>query len=542
MSLQSYQANVVIVGGGIAGITTAIELLNHNQSVVIIDRDSEENLGGLAKDSFGGMFFVDTPTQRRSGIKDTPELALKDWLSVANFADDDHLPKAWAKQYVYNCRDEVYYWLRAIGVNYFPVVHWAERGLFTPGNSYPRFHLVWGTGLELTKKVCEKLLNHPNAKTHLKIHYKHKVEDLINGPNGVTGATGIDESNNQPFEATGITVVATGGLGGNIEKVRKNWYKPWGEPPEIILNGAHKYAQGDLHDVVENHNGNVTHLDKNWPYPAGIHHPNPRIPNHGLSQVPPKSALWLDYTGQRFGPMPLVTAYDSHYCVAQICAQEKKYSWQVMNMKIANKEFALSGAESNDAMRNKDLFAFLKTTLFGNKKLVKEMAETCIDFITADTIEELVQKMNDLTGDNDVNLESVRTAVEEYDAQIDRGPKFFNDEQLRRIAHARRYRGDKVRTSKFAKINDPKAGKLVAIREFILSRKTLGGIQTDLDCKVMSNTGEPIPGLYSVGEAAGFGGGGVHGIGSLEGTFLGSCVLTGRIAAFDIVGKKLIQD
>lgn len=539
---NTYQSEVLIVGGGIAGITTAIELLNFDRKVLIIDRDIEENLGGLAKESFGGMFFVNTPEQRKAGIKDSPELAFKDWCSVAQFEEEDVLPKEWAKTYVYHCASQVYEWLKGNGIKFFPVVHWVERGLYAPGNSYPRFHMVWGTGSELTNVLVQKLLKHPKAASNLKIIYQHRVDELLVSDDKVVGVKGIDEGANQPFEAAAEQVViAAGGMGGNIERVKKHWYKPWGKPPETILNGAHKYALGDLHDAVEEKKGVVTHLDKNWPYAAGVHHPRPQREGHGLSLVPPKSALWLDYTGKRFGPIPLITAYDTRFTVEQICNQEKKYSWQVLNMKIAYKEFAISGSESNKAMREKSWIGFLRTILFGNKELVHDMIDHCEDFVVADTVEELVEKMNTLAGIGDVKLEHVQESIANYDDQIDRGKKYFNDEQLRRIAHARQYRGDKVRTSKFQKIVDPKAGKLIAIREFILSRKTLGGIQTNLDCEVMGIDGSPIEGLYAVGEVAGFGGGGMHGLGTLEGTFLGGCVLTGRVAAYSIAGKKLIE-
>jgi len=541
--METYASDVVIIGGGIAGITAALELLNQGKKVIIFDRDVEENFGGLAKESFGGMFFVDTPQQRKAGIKDTPELAFKDWCSVAKFAANDRWPKAWAKTYVYNCTAKVYDWLKVQGIKFFPVVHWVERGLFTPGNSYPRFHMVWGTGFELSEVLRKNLLSHPKASTHLQLFFQHKVNKIIEDGNGITGISGIDEASGIPFAASAeATIIATGGIGGNIELVRHHWYKPWGEPPQVILNGAHKYGLGDMHHEVENHRGLVTHLDKMWPYAAGVHHPEPTRELHGLSLVPPKSALWLNYKGERIGPMPLMTAYDTRYLVEQICKQEKKYSWQVLNLKIAYKEFAISGSESNEAMKNKDILGFIKDTLLGNKKLVDKMLTTCEDFVVADTIEELADKMNVLTDTQDIEVGTLESAIGDYDANIDRGPKYFNDDQLRRIAHARNYRGDKVRTSKFRKINDKKALPLIAIREFILSRKTLGGIQTNLKCEVLNNEGTPLSGLYAVGEAAGFGGGGMHGQGSLEGTFLGGCVLTGRVVAYTISGKQLISD
>ncbi len=538
-----YQSEVLIVGGGIAGITAAIELLNFGKKVLILDRDEEANFGGLARESFGGMFFVDTPHQRKSGIKDNPELAFEDWCSVAQFGKEDVWPKKWAKTYVYQSTPKVYHWLRKQGISFFPVVHWVERGLFTPGNSVPRFHMVWGTGLELTNVLVNRLLKHDKAATHLTVKFKHKVEDITITNGKVTGVTGVVEPEQTRFSATANqTIIATGGMGGNLQKVRENWYKPWGTPPETILNGAHKFALGDMHDAVAKAKGAVTHLDKNWPYAAGVHHPRPKREGHGLSLVPPKSALWLDYTGKRFGPIPLITAFDTRYTVEQICKQEKKYSWQILNMKIAYKEFAISGAESNKAMRDKSWLGFLKTILFGNKELVHDMIDNCMDFVTADTLDELVSKMNALAGTDDVKLKHVTDAVKKYDDQISRGPKFYNDDQLRRIAHTRRYKGDKVRTCKFQKILDPKAGKLIAIREFILSRKTLGGIQTNLDCQVLDTQGNAMEGLWAVGEVAGFGGGGMHGIGTLEGTFLGGCVLTGRVAGHAIAGKKLIEE
>jgi predicted oxidoreductase len=543
--MKEYKADVVIAGGGIAGIVAALELLNEGKKVILLDRDTEDQLGGLAKWSFGGMFFVDTPLQRRAGMKDSAELALRDWNSVADFGDEDVLPKQWAKQYVYNCTEHIYKWVtKELGTKFFPVVHWVERGLYGPGNSYPRFHMVWGTGKGLTDDAIRALHNHPKASTHLQSFYRHKAEEIVMEQGRAVGISGLDESSNAQFSARGEhIIVATGGMGGNIQKVREHWYKPWGAPPEIILNGSHPYAMGDLHEAVEKVNGNVTHLDWHWHYAAGVRHPRPQWKDHGLSLVPPKSALWLNYRGERFGPNPLITAYDTRWTVEEICKQEKKYSWQVLNMKIMMKEFAISGSESNKAIRDKNLLLFLQHILLGNKELVHDMLNSP-DFVTANSIPELVDKMNALEGTDDVKLDAVATSIGRYDEQIARGPKYHNDEQLRRIAHARQYRGDKVRTCKFQAINDPKAMPLIAIRESILSRKTLGGIQTDLECRVMSipnnGTQEAIPGLYAIGEAAGFGGGGLHGKGALEGTFLGGCVLTARIAAKTVAGKRLI--
>lgn len=541
---MKYQSDIVIVGGGIAGIVSAIELLNGGKKVILLDRGTKNEFGGLAIRSFGGMFFVNTPQQRRAGMKDNVDLALRDWFAVAGFNKDDIIPKKWAEQYVNLCTPKVYEWLKNYGIKYFPVVHWVERGHFVPGNSYPRFHLVWGTGYELTKTLINSLLNHPKAASHLQIYFNHKVDEILLQNNEVIGVKGVINNSKSPFTATAETVIiAAGGMGGNIEKVKQHWNKNWGTPPKKILNGASIYADGTLHEAVKKINGNITHLDKNWHYAGGVHHPRPHFPNHGLSLVPCKSALWLDYTGKRFAPEPLVTAYDTKHLVETVSRQTKKYSWQIMNLKIANKEFAISGAEFNEAIRLKKWIPFLKSVLFGNKKLVKDMLDNCIDFVTANSIPELVNKMNELQGTNDVLLKNVQDAVTHYDDMVSRPKKFQNDEQLRRIAHTRQYRGDRVRTLKNQKIVDSKAMPLIAIREFILSRKTLGGIQTDLKSRVLTNPihqkQHSIPNLYAVGEAAGFGGGGIHGKGTLEGTFLGSCILTSRIAAYDILGKNI---
>lgn len=539
-----YQSDIIIVGAGIAGIIAAIELLDAGKRVLILDRDVEEQLGGLAKWAFGGMFFVDTKHQRRNGIKDSIELARKDWFNFADFTEDEYWGKQWAEQYLHLCTDHGYHWLKKNGIDFFRVLNWVERGLNKDGNSVPRFHMVWGTGWELVKVFKRKLLNHRNRHL-LSIHYGHRVLELLGNSSGVQGVSGTLEGSQTPFSATaGIVIVATGGINGNIEKIRENWYPAWGTPPKIILNGAHQYALGDLHDATIAIDGSVVNLDKQWNYAAGIRHYAPRKKDHGLSLVPCKTALWLNHRGERMGPEPLVTAYDTRYLVERICAEEKKYSWQVLNYRIMLKEFAISGSEHNPAFRDKKFLKVIKTVLLGNKELVNKIIDECEDVVIADTLEELVEKMNALEGTNDVQLAAVAAAVTQYDESIDQGPP-YSDIQQQRIQHARQWRGDKARTSNMAKIGDPRKGPFVAIREFILSRKSLGGIQTDLAGRVLQKaiTNGPnqaaIPGLYAIGEAAGFGGGGMHGHRSLEGTFLGGCVITARVTAHAILGKKL---
>ncbi len=543
MADAAYQSDVIVVGGGIAGIVTALELLETGQRVVLLDRDEESELGGLANWAFGGMFFVDTPVQRKSGIRDSIDLATRDWYSFAEFEESEVWGRKWADQFIHLTTRHGYEWLKQRGISFFPVVNWVERGMFTRGNSVPRFHLLWGTGYALAQTMIKHLRGHKNIDK-LQMLFRHRVVDIVTENKTIRGVSGVCEDDGTPFTATAdVVVIASGGMGGSIERVKDNWYHAWGTPPETLLNGSHQYAIGDLHDAAGRLDGNIVNLDKQWNYAAGVHAPKPRMPDHGLSLVPAKSALWLNYRGERFKPVPLITAFDTRYLVERICAEEVKHSWQILNMKIAKKEFAISGSEHNPAIRDKKLFQFLKNILLGNKKLVDDMIANCPDFVVADSLDELVERMNALDGPGSVDPDVLKDAVQEYDKNIERGPKFHNDDQLRRIAQTRQYRGDRVRTCKFQKIYDKSALPLIAIRVFILSRKSLGGIQTDLEGRVLTKPVDgqqsSIDGLYAVGEAAGFGGGGMHGLRALEGTFLSGCVITARVAAKSIVGSKL---
>jgi predicted oxidoreductase len=368
----------------------------------------------------------------------------------------------------------------------------------------------------------------------LTILFDHEVNDVELSGGRAVAVSGRKLPDGSSFRAAGEhVVIASGGIcGGDLSKLRQHWLKDWGSPPQKILNGAHIYADGLLHDKVQALGGNVTHLDQQWHYAAGVHHPKKRKTDDGLSLVPPRSALWLNAHGERIGPQPLVGYTDTRFLVENIVRQPGQYSWQLMNWKIAVKELAVSGSDYMTAFRNKSRFLLLRHLVFGNHDLVERLIRECPDdFAVARTIPELAEQMNQrsLFGLK-VDAANIEAAVRDYDGQIDRGPAYYNDDQLRRLQNFRNYRGDKIRICKFQKINDGKALPLVAVREFILSRKSLGGIQTDLSCRVLRPDGNAIPGLYAVGEAAGFGGGGIHGKGSLEGTFLGACVLTGRVA------------
>lgn len=539
--MQTQTAEVVIVGAGIAGIVCALELLAQGRRVLLLDRDQPDKLGGLARESFGGMFAVDTPEQRRAGIRDTVDQALADWQAFAQFDEHAVWPQRWARAYVGHCTAEMYWWLRGKGIKYFPVPNWVERGLFTPGNSFPRFHMVWGTG----EKLATTLIGHlqPHLQTQrLELRFGQRVEGLLAQAGQVVGCHGVGEADGQPFEVRAdVVVIAAGGINCNLDRVRANWHADWGQAPEVILNGSHRYADGRLHDAAAVAGAQLTHLDKMWNYAAGVHHYAPSKPHGGLSLVPPKSALWLNWRGERIGPQPLVSGYDTRDLVTQVCKQERQYSWQLLNHKIALKELAVSGAEHNPSIRDQNWPAFLRDILLGNRWLLDTLVTKCQDFVVAQTLPELVSKMNALQGDSAVDLATVESVVHQFDTQVRRPPQFRNDEQLRRIAHLRGYRGDKVRTCKQQPILDDKALPLIAIREFIISRKSLGGIQTDLQSHALDGAGQPIPGLFAIGEAAGFGGGGVHGLRALEGTFLGGCVLTARAAAAAVAGHKLLS-
>ncbi len=527
------QVDVIVVGGGLSGLVTTVELLKRGRSVLLIDRDESEKLGGMARDSFGGITMFGTPEQRRAGIQDSQELGKQDWLRCAEFESEDQWPRQWVDQYVERSIRDIYEWLAGQGIKFFPVVHWVERGWVQPGNSVPRFHMVWGTGYGLVESI-KTTLSECASKSTLKIWIKTKVDRLLFEGQKVVGVAGCRELSNQnvPFEIRASAVVlAAGGICGDLNLVRKHWDPRLGSPPGVLLNGAHRFADGTLHEAARKIGAKITHLEKQWNYAGGIADPEDPSLQRGLSLVPPKSALWLGPEGARIGPEPLVSGFDTRHLVTTLMKNQWDISWQVLNYRIALKELAISGARHNPAIRDKKWFKFLWNILRGNRELVDEMLRTSRDFVAAESLPALVNKMQSLEGGEKVRLENVKKAIQDWDKMIVRGPRYFNDAQMRRILHARQYRGDRVRTCKAQRILDPQAGPLIAIRERLLTRKTLGGLQTDLQSRALDQAGKVIEGLWAVGETAGFGGGGIHGTGALEGTFLGSCILTAQPAA-----------
>jgi uncharacterized protein len=532
-------AGVVVVGAGIAGMVTALELLDRGHRVTLLDRCHPHELGGLAREAFGGMFMVDTPEQRRSGIRDSVELALEDWTRIADFEQEDVWPRRWAEEYVARARDEVGGWLRQHGVRFFPVVNWAERGVFGDGNSVPRFHLTWGCGQGLVDAVRDSIEQHPRRR-ELDLRFRTRVTELVEDGGRVSGCRAVSEDGGGELELEAeAVVIAAGGVGGNLDLVRREWPTDLGSPPENILMGSHYYADAAMHEEVTRIGGNVTHISRMWNYADAVRHPKPRRPLHGIKLIPPRSGLLLDPGGKRYGPVPVIPTFDARYALERMCEDDRKYSWLVCNWKIARRELDVSGSEHNPQIREKRPARFIASVLLGKPTLVRHFADKCPDFVTAGSLPELARRMNEVTGDQSLDAELMDREVRRYDATIDRGKALFNDDQLRRIAQLRNWRGDRLRTARFQKIVDDKAMPLLAIRLQVMSRKSLGGIQTDLGCRVLQPDGDPIPGLYAAGEAAGFGGGGLHGKKSLEGTFLGACVFTGRLAAQSIAGADV---
>jgi predicted oxidoreductase len=524
------RADTIVAGGGLAGIVTALELLAAGQRVLLLERGGESALGGLALQAFGGMCLVDTPLQRRTGIRDSQALAWSDWQGVAAFGEDDAWPRAWAQHYLERCVPDVYEWVRSFGVRFIPAVQWVERGLFRPGNSVPRYHVLWGTSRHMTRTLLSALQHHPR-RANLRIATQHEVQAIASSAEGWT-CTGVRLASGEPFEAVGSRlVVASGGIGGDLQRVRAHWPTDLGTAPSSLLNGSHPHADGKLHDAVQQAGGRLTHLGAMWNYAAGVSHPTPHFEGHGLSLIPPRSALWLDPTGGRIGPVPLVTGFDTRELVAQIARAGWPHTWLLLNRRIALRELAASGSEHNPLIRDRRALAFAWQMLSGRGSLADELLAGCSDFVRAGSLGELVERMNALAPGHRVDHDLLAQQVGEYDAQIARGERFHDDDQLRRIAQVRRWPGDRLRTCRFQRIVDADAGPLIAIRCRLLVRKSMGGIQTDLQSRVLDAAGQPIPGLQAVGEAAGFGGGGLNGHGSLEGTFLSGCILTARAAA-----------
>lgn len=540
---DAFTADAIIVGAGLAGLVAACELVDRGLRVLIVDQENSANLGGQAYWSFGGLFFVDSPEQRRLGIRDSHELALQDWLGTAAFdRPEDYWPEQWAHAYVDFASGEKRSWLRARGLKIFPVVGWAERGGYDAqghGNSVPRFHITWGTGPALVEIFARQLRNRPNVR----FAHRHQVDRLIVEGDAVTGVRGtVLEPSDElrgvassrkalskfEFRASAV-VVTSGGIGGNHDLVRKNWPRRMGRAPKQLLSGVPAHVDGRMIGIAQKAGARVINPDRMWHYTEGITNYDPIWPQHGIRIIPGPSSLWLDGTGNRL-PVPLFPGFDTLGTLEYIAASGYDYTWFVLNARIIEKEFALSGQEQNPDLTGQSVRRLVRARArSGPPAPVQAFIDRGVDFVAADTLPELVEAMNGLPDVEPLDYETVAAAVTARDREV--ANKFTKDGQITAIRAARGYLGDRLgRVVAPHRLVDPKAGPLIAVKLHILTRKTLGGIETDLDSRVLKSDGTPITGLYAAGEAAGFGGGGVHGYRALEGTFLGGCIFSGRAA------------
>ena len=538
-------ADVVVVGAGLAGLVATAELADAGRRIVLLDQEGEQSLGGQAFWSFGGLFLVDSPEQRRMGIKDSLELATQDWLGSAQFdRDEDFWPRKWAEAYLHFAAGEMRSWLHGQGHRLFPVVGWAERGdgrADGHGNSVPRFHITWGTGPGLVEPF-ERRVGEGVAKGLVTLAFRHRVDELVVIDGAVTGVrgrllepdpVGRGRASNRneigDFEVTAQSVIVTsGGIGGNHDLVRAAWPERLGKPPARMISGVPAHVDGRMVAITQQAGGNVINPDRMWHYTEGITNWAPIWDNHGIRILPGPSSLWLDARGNRF-PAPYFPGFDTLGTLGHIMRTGYDYSWLVLTQKIIEKEFALSGSEQNPDLTGKDVRQVLGRARGGVPAPVQAFLDHGEDFIVATGLDELVPKMNALTGDDLIDEGRLRALIVARDRQMDND--FTKDAQITALRGARNYRGDKlIRVASPHKLLDPKAGPLIAVRLGILTRKTLGGLETDLTGRVLHPGGSPVEGLYAAGEVAGFGGGGMHGYNSLEGTFLGGCLLSGRVA------------
>ncbi|OCC04965.1 FAD-binding dehydrogenase [Labrys sp. WJW] len=539
-------ADAIVVGAGLAGLVAATELTAAGKRVILLDQEPRQNLGGQAFWSLGGLFLVDSPEQRRLGIKDSFELALQDWLGTAGFdREEDYWPRRWAEAYLAFAAGEKRAWLRAMGHRIFPVVGWAERGGGSaggPGNSVPRFHLTWGTGPGVVEPFERRALA-AEAEGRLALRFRHRVDGLIHAGGAIAGVEGslLAPSNAPRGAATSrevvghfsltapVTIIASGGIGGDLELVRRHWPRRLGQPPETMVTGVPAYVDGRMLTIAAQAGARLINRDRMWHYVEGLRNWDPIWPGHGIRILPGPSPLWLDARGNRL-PGPLYPGFDTLGTLAHLRATGFDHSWFILTQSIIRKEFALSGSEQNPDLTGRNWKLTLRRAI-GRRATgpVEAFKQHGADFVVADDLERLVAGMNALTQEPLLDPAAIRQLIEARDRDL--ANRFGKDGQIMAIRNARHYLGDRlIRTARPHALLDHAHGPLIAVKLNILTRKTLGGLETDLDGRVFGGDLAPLPGLYAVGEAAGFGGGGMHGYRALEGSFLGGCLFSGRQA------------
>ncbi|MER6057184.1 FAD-binding dehydrogenase [Streptomyces albidoflavus] len=542
---MAYDADVIVIGAGLAGLAATAELVDAGRKVILLDQEPEQSVGGQAHWSFGGLFFVDSPEQRRLRIKDSHALALQDWLGTAGFdREEDHWPRRWAEAYVDFAAGEKRAWLHGQGVRFFPVVGWAERGGYDAGghgNSVPRFHITWGTGPGLVAPF-ERRVREGVARGLVELRFRHRVTGLGRSEGSVDTVTGeilepstADRGRASSREVAGAfelraqaVIVTSGGIGGNHDLVRRNWPERLGTPPKKLLSGVPAHVDGLMLDVAAEAGGNLINGDRMWHYTEGIENWNPIWARHGIRILPGPSSIWLDATGNRL-PVPLFPGFDTLGTLEHIMRTGHEHTWFVLNQRIIGKEFTLSGSEQNPDLTGRSVRGVLQRARADVPAPVKAFMDQGADFVVERELPALVRGMNALTDEPLIDEAALHRTLTARDREITN--PFTKDSQITAIRGARSYLGDRlIRAAAPHAILDPAAGPLVAVRLNILTRKSLGGLQTDLSSRVLTASGEPLPGVYAAGEAAGFGGGGVHGYRSLEGTFLGGCLFSGRTA------------